>query len=98
DEQSSGFYKVVLVMGATGTGKSRLSINLATHFSAEIINSDKIQVYRGLNIVTNKVTADECHGIPHHLSGIVDPNADFTATDFRYHASRAIKSILERDK
>ncbi|GAB4843469.1 Adenylate isopentenyltransferase 5, chloroplastic [Ancistrocladus abbreviatus] len=90
--------KVVFVMGATGTGKSRLSIDLATHFPAEIINSDKIQMYKGLDIATNKMTADECRGIPHHLLGIADPNADFTATDFRDHASRAIESILERDK
>ncbi|GAB4843466.1 Adenylate isopentenyltransferase 5, chloroplastic [Ancistrocladus abbreviatus] len=93
-----GENKVVSVMGATVTGKSRLSINLATHFPAEIINSDKIQVYKGLDIITNKVTADECRGIPHHLLGIADPNADFTSIDFRYHAARAIESILERDK
>ncbi|GMH08392.1 hypothetical protein Nepgr_010232 [Nepenthes gracilis] len=90
--------KVVFVMGATGTGKSRLSIELATHFPAEIINSDKIQVYKGLDIVTNKVTAEECRGIPHHILGIVDPNDDFTTTDFRHHASHAIEAILERDK
>ncbi|GAB4851149.1 Adenylate isopentenyltransferase 5, chloroplastic [Ancistrocladus abbreviatus] len=90
--------RVVFVMGATGTGKSRLSIDLAAHFSAEIINSDKIQVYKGLDIVTNKVTVEECRGIPHHLLGVVDPNGDFTATDFHHHASLAIESILERDK
>ncbi|KAJ8420185.1 hypothetical protein Cgig2_023002 [Carnegiea gigantea] len=90
--------KVVIVIGATGTGKSRLSIDLATHFPAEIVNSDKIQVYRGLDIVTNKVTEDECRGVPHHLLGIIDPNADFTTTDFRHHASLAIESIIERDR
>ncbi|KAL0367602.1 UNVERIFIED_CONTAM: Adenylate isopentenyltransferase 5, chloroplastic [Sesamum radiatum] len=46
--------KVVVVLGATGTGKSRLAIDLATRFGAEVINSDKIQVYKGLDIVTNK--------------------------------------------
>ncbi|GMH18809.1 hypothetical protein Nepgr_020650 [Nepenthes gracilis] len=90
--------KVVFVLGATGTGKSRLSIDLATRFPAEIVNSDKIQVYEGLDIVTNKVTGEECRGIPHHILGIVDPNADFTTTDFRNHASHAIESILEKDK
>ncbi|KAI6683789.1 hypothetical protein NL676_029702 [Syzygium grande] len=75
--------KVVFVMGATGTGKSRLAIDLATHFPGEVINSDKMQVYKGLNIVTNKVTTDECREIPHHLLGFVDPDSDFTAMDFR---------------
>ncbi|KAB2625333.1 adenylate isopentenyltransferase [Pyrus ussuriensis x Pyrus communis] len=90
--------KVVIVMGATGTGKSRLAIDLAMHYPAEIINSDKMQVYKGLDIVTNKVTEEECKGIPHHLIGKVDPNSNFTANDFKHHASLAIESILERDR
>lgn len=90
--------KVVFVMGATGTGKSRLAIDLATRFPGEVINSDKIQVYKGLNIVTNKVTKEECQEIPHHLLGFVDPDSDFTATDFRYHTSLALRSISGRNK
>ncbi|XP_052190717.1 adenylate isopentenyltransferase 5, chloroplastic [Diospyros lotus] len=90
--------KVVVVMGATGTGKSRLSIDLAARFPAEIVNSDKMQVYKGLDILTNKVSEEECHGIPHHLLGFVDPSADFTAADFRQHASLAIDAIVSRDR
>lgn len=90
--------KVVVVMGATGTGKSRLSIDLATRFPAEIVNSDKMQVYEGLDIVTNKVTEEECRGVPHHLLGIVDSNADFTAMDFCHHASWAVESIVRQDR
>lgn len=85
-------------MGATGTGKSRLSIDLATHFPAEIVNSDKIQVYKGIDIVTNKVTEEECRGVPHHLLGVIDPDLDFSATDFRHQALHAIESIIERDR
>lgn len=85
-------------MGATGTGKSRLSIDLATSFSAEIINSDKIQIHKGLNIVTNKVTKEEQCGIPHHLLGIVDQNVDYTAKDFCLMATHAVESILLKDK
>ncbi|XP_015939990.2 adenylate isopentenyltransferase 7, mitochondrial [Arachis duranensis] len=55
--------KVVVVIGATGTGKSKLAIDIATHFKpAEIVNSDKIQVFKGLNITTNKVTEEESRG------------------------------------
>ncbi|KAL2235549.1 UNVERIFIED_CONTAM: Adenylate isopentenyltransferase 5, chloroplastic [Sesamum indicum] len=57
--------KVVVVLGATGTGKSRLAIDLATRFGAEVINSDKIQVYKGLDIVTNKVDFT-VHDFVHH--------------------------------
>ncbi|XP_022722661.1 adenylate isopentenyltransferase 5, chloroplastic [Durio zibethinus] len=90
--------KLVSVMGATGTGKSRLAIDLATRFPAEIVNSDKIQVYKGLDIVTNKVTEEECRGVPHHLLGIVDPNANFTSMDFRHHASLAVEFILAQGR
>ncbi|XP_073047633.1 adenylate isopentenyltransferase 5, chloroplastic-like isoform X1 [Primulina eburnea] len=90
--------KVVIVMGATGTGKSRLSIDLATRFDGEIINSDKMQVYRGLSVITNKVTDEECRGVPHHLLGIVDPDEDFTAEDFVYHATIAADAITRRGR
>lgn len=90
--------KVVFVMGATGTGKSRLAIDLATRFAAEIINSDKIQVHRGLDVVTNKVTQEECRGVPHHLLGVIEPDSDFTSDDFCSHALMAIESILGRGR
>ncbi|GAB4829783.1 hypothetical protein Ancab_019438 [Ancistrocladus abbreviatus] len=91
--------KVIFVMGATGTGKSRLSIELAAQFPAEIINSDKIQVYKGLDIVTNKVTEEEQRGVQHHLLSTLDPDyPDFTAKDFCRMASHAVESILGRRK
>lgn len=90
--------KVVLVMGATGCGKTRLSIDLASCFPAEIINSDKMQVYEGLDIVTNKATKEEQRGIPHHLLGTQNPNIEFTASDFCDMASHAIESITHREK
>ncbi|KAG5592023.1 hypothetical protein H5410_042537 [Solanum commersonii] len=62
--------KVVFIMGATGMEKSRLSLDLATHFRGEIINSDKLQVYKGLEIVTNKITYTEKKGVRHYLLGI----------------------------
>ncbi|KAL3849846.1 hypothetical protein ACJIZ3_011728 [Penstemon smallii] len=85
-------------MGATGTGKSRLSIDLATHFAAEVINSDKIQVYQGLDIATNKITDEERRGVPHHLLGVIPPESDFTSSNFKYTASISVKSILSRRK
>ncbi|KAK1352622.1 Adenylate isopentenyltransferase 3, chloroplastic [Heracleum sosnowskyi] len=90
--------KVVVVMGATGTGKSRLSIDLATQFNGEVVNSDKMQVYEGLDVITNRITAEESCGVPHHLLGIMHPSADFTCTDFCNMASSAVASILDRQK
>ncbi|XP_019164555.1 PREDICTED: adenylate isopentenyltransferase 3, chloroplastic-like [Ipomoea nil] len=90
--------KVVVVMGATGAGKSRLSVDLATRFSAEIVNADKMQVYQGFDVLTNKVTDEEAGGVPHHLLGIIDPEKDFTAKNFCNAASRCIKSIAGRGR
>ncbi|XP_058731897.1 adenylate isopentenyltransferase 5, chloroplastic-like [Vicia villosa] len=90
--------KVVVVMGATGTGKSKLAIDLANHFPpAEIINSDKMQVYKGLDITTNKVTEEECRGVPHHLLGTIDPDSSYAMDEFCEDATLAIGSILGRD-
>ncbi|KAL3717498.1 hypothetical protein ACJRO7_009000 [Eucalyptus globulus] len=98
-----GFYKlspqkekVVVILGVTGAGKSRLSIDIASHFPAEIVNSDKIQVHKGLDIVTNKITEEEQCGIPHHLLGTIPPDADFTASEFSNSALLAIESIRAR--
>ncbi|KAF0910953.1 hypothetical protein E2562_005344 [Oryza meyeriana var. granulata] len=88
--------KAVVVMGATGTGKSRLAVDLALRFGGEVINSDKMQVYAGLDVVTNKVTDDECAGVPHHLIGVAHPDDEFTAADFRREAARAAAGAAER--
>uniref|UniRef100_M1CJN5 Isopentenyltransferase n=1 Tax=Solanum tuberosum TaxID=4113 RepID=M1CJN5_SOLTU len=69
-------------------GKSRLSVDLATHFRREIINSDKMQVYKGLDIMTNKITHAEKQGVRHYLLGEIEPDSDFTAEDF------CLKSII----
>ncbi|KAI3729468.1 hypothetical protein L6452_18128 [Arctium lappa] len=91
--------KIVVIMGPTGAGKSRLSIDLATRFfnNAEIINSDKMQVYRGLDITTNKITMQEQHGVPHHLLGAFDPiESVVNPHDFRKLASETISDIMSR--
>ncbi|GMH15206.1 hypothetical protein Nepgr_017047 [Nepenthes gracilis] len=91
--------KIVVIMGATGAGKSRLSVDLATRFQAEIINSDKMQVYRGLDITTNKIPVHERLGIHHHLLGDFESSfGEFTPTQYRSHASSAISQIIARRK
>ncbi|GAB4853928.1 hypothetical protein Ancab_018137 [Ancistrocladus abbreviatus] len=88
--------KVIFILGATGTGKSKLSIDIATHIPAEIINSDKIQVYKGLDIVTNKVSQEEQLAVPHHLLGhVIDPQANYTPKDFAQEVFYVMDNILE---
>lgn len=91
--------KIIVIMGPTGAGKSRLSIDLATRFfkNSEIINSDKMQVYRGLDVTTNKITLEQRCGIPHHLLGSFDPTRSvITPFNFRQLASQKINDIVSR--
>ncbi|CAJ2630717.1 unnamed protein product [Trifolium pratense] len=92
--------KVIVIMGATGSGKSSLSVELATHFPySEIINSDKIQVFKGLDITTNKIPFHQRNNVPHHLLGDVDPShGEFSPSDFRRHAGDIISDITSRRK
>ncbi|KAF8082884.1 hypothetical protein N665_0803s0006 [Sinapis alba] len=91
--------KIVVILGATGAGKSRLSVDLATRFPSEIINSDKIQVYEGLEITTNQITIPDRRGVPHHLLGYLpSEDGELTAEDFRVDASNAVSDIISRKK
>ncbi|KAI5659097.1 hypothetical protein M9H77_27890 [Catharanthus roseus] len=85
-------------MRATGTGKSRLFIDLATRFPSEIINLDKIQVYKGLDIVTNKVPISERLGVPHHLLGEVEQDVDYISVDFCRDTIAIIETILKSNR
>ncbi|PKA64829.1 Adenylate isopentenyltransferase 5, chloroplastic [Apostasia shenzhenica] len=90
--------RVVFILGATATGKSKLAVSLAVHFAGEVINSDKMQVYRGLDVITNKITGEECAGVRHHLLGFVHPDAEYSAGDFRNDAVRAVDDVLARGR
>lgn len=88
---------IVVIMGATGSGKSRLAIDLSTYFPIEIISADSMQVYQGLDVLTNKVPVHEQKGVPHHLLGTISPDVEFTVKDFRDKAIPLIDDILSRD-
>nr|AAL83819.1 unknown [Petunia x hybrida] len=92
--------KIIVIMGATGSGKSKLSIDLVTrHYPfSEIINSDKIQITKGLNITTNKITVPDRRGVVHHLLGEIDPDFNFSPSHFRSIAGQRINSIINRHK
>lgn len=89
---------LVVVVGETASGKSRLALDLAGRFNGEIICADSWTVRREVNIGTAKPSAEEQSRIPHHLLDIVDPCEGFTAAVFKRLANRAIKQIAERGK
>jgi tRNA dimethylallyltransferase len=90
--------RLVVIVGPTGAGKTRLSIALAERVGGEVVSADSQQVYRGMDIGTGKVTADERARAPHHLLDVVDPNEEMTAARFVDMADRAIAEIAARDR
>ena len=89
---------IIVIVGPTGVGKTKLSVELAKKLDGEIINGDSTQVYRGLDIATAKVREDEKEGIPHHLFDIKDITEDYTVFDYQKDCRNIIDDILSRKK
>ena len=90
--------EVVAIVGPTASGKTALSIALAKALDGEVINGDAMQVYRGLDIGTAKITTEEMEGIPHHLLSFLAPTESFSVADFQQLAREKIKEITARGK
>ncbi|EOI55604.1 tRNA (adenosine(37)-N6)-dimethylallyltransferase MiaA [Enterococcus gilvus] len=90
--------KVIAIVGPTAVGKTSLSIDLAKRFDGEIISGDSMQVYRGLDIGTAKVTLEEQAGVLHHLIDVRDIDQSYSAADFQQAAREVIQEITDRGK
>ncbi len=90
--------KILVILGPTASGKSALAVKLAKTFRGEIISADSRQIYKGLNIATNKITRKEMAGIKHYLLDVVYPNQDFTLYDWQKQAFQTIKKIIAKKK
>ena len=90
--------KVIVICGATATGKSDIAIEVAQELGAEIINADSMQLYRGMDIGTAKLTVEERKGIPHHLLDVLDVSEDSTVAWYQEQARAAITEIHGRGK
>jgi tRNA dimethylallyltransferase len=89
---------LIVIAGATATGKTALAVALAQGLpGAEIVSADSRQVYRDMDIATAKPTADEMAAAPHHCLDLVDPDEPFTASDYQHAATEALRGIAARD-
>lgn len=93
-----GLYKhpVLAVVGPTATGKTALGVALAKRFGGEVISADSMQIYRGLDVGTAKVTAEETQGVPHHCVDFLTPEEVFSVADFTALAARLEQEISAR--
>jgi tRNA dimethylallyltransferase len=88
--------KIIVIVGPTASGKTAFSVRLAKEIGGEIISADSRQIYRGLDIGTGKVTAEEMEGIPHHLLDIKNADENYSAAQFAKDAADAIEEITVR--
>ena len=90
--------RVIVITGPTAVGKTKLSIELAKKLNGEIINADAMQVYKGLNIGTAKVTEKEKEDIPHHLFDIKEVEEEYSIYNYQKDCRKVIDDILRRNK
>ena len=90
--------KLLVICGATASGKTALAVECAKRLGGEVVSCDALLVYRGLNIGTAKPTKEERAGIPHHLIDVADPTDPFTVHDYERLALAAIEDISARGK
>ena len=93
-----GAKKVIVLAGPTGVGKTSVSIQLAHRLGrkAEVVSADSVQIYKGLDVGSRKVSVREQDGIPHHLIDVLQPTAQYTAGDFYTQAKEKTREILDR--
>ena len=87
----------VAVIGPTGTGKSALALDLAERIGGEIVNADAMQLYRGMDIGTAKLPADQRRGIPHHQLDVIHVTVNASVARYQERAAADIEAIMARD-
>ena len=90
--------KVIVIVGPTAVGKTELSLEIAQHLDAEIINADSMQLYRGMDIGTAKVPVEQRRGIPHHMLDVLEVTQGATVSDYQRDARQVVEQIHARGK
>lgn len=90
--------KVIFILGPTAVGKTYMGVNLALKLNGEIISADSVQVFKGLDVGSAKVTKEEMQGIVHHAIDILQPNEEFSVFDYVEYTKKKIKEIISRGK
>ena len=90
--------KILVITGPTATGKTALSVELAKKLGGEVVSADSMQIYRGMDIGTAKVTKAEMQGVAHHMIDIADPSEDYSVSRYVREADEAVRDILSRGK
>lgn len=90
--------KMIAVVGPTASGKSELAVLLAKSFNGEVVSCDSMQIYKGMNIGTAKPTPEETDGVLHHLIDFLDPNTEYSVSDYVADAAKKVDEICGKGK
>ena len=90
--------KIVVIVGPTASGKTRMAVELAQLHNGEVVSADSMQIYRGMDIGTAKPTREEMGGVPHHMLDVADPGEDFSVARYVDMAAQCVDDILARGK
>ncbi len=90
--------KIIVIIGPTASGKTKLSISLAKELNAEIINADAVQVYKNTNIGTAKITESEMEGITHHMIDSESLDRKYTVYDYQRDARKILDNLIKENK
>ncbi len=97
-QKNSINYNCIIIIGPTACGKTSLSIELAKTLESEIVSADSVQIYRGLDIGSAKVTNEEMSGIRHHMIDIIDADESYSVSQYKADATSDIEGIMSRGK
>jgi tRNA dimethylallyltransferase len=90
--------KLIVILGPTSVGKTKVSVDIAKKLKSEIISTDSMQIYKKMNIGTAKVTEEEKSGIKHHMIDLIDPGEEFTVYDYQNQSLKIIDRLIKEDK
>ena len=90
--------KILVIVGPTASGKTRMAVELALRHNGEVVSADSMQIYRRMDIGTAKPTKEEMGGIPHHMIDVADPEEDFSVARYVEMAAQCVDDVLTRGK
>lgn len=90
--------KILVIVGPTASGKTRMAVELAQRHNGEVISADSMQIYRTMDIGTAKPTKEEMGGVPHHMIDVADPEEDFSVARYVEMAAQCVDDVLARGK
>jgi tRNA dimethylallyltransferase len=90
--------KIIVIVGPTAVGKTHVSVELAKKLNTEVISADSMQIYKGMDVGTAKITEEEKCGIIHHMIDIVNPDEDYSVSEFKNDAENIIDNLLIKNK